>query len=228
MPTAQTPLESTADHLLARTALLAARAEALLQGKLPTAPLLPSADPGADPLARAEADAFGQGGTTAESLARYELARHNDVERIQKAAQDSLTWFEQVRRHRHRPRRLAAGPLHRDPAGPRLQRSVHRARHEPPPALNAPATGGAETTPDLVRRRLGLAVGAASGHVSLESSTAPRVRKTPRHAGPVGCGPGQAPKRSWPPAASSRVKPPQANWPTNGPGPGTDQTPTQV
>jgi anthraniloyl-CoA monooxygenase len=45
------------------------------------------------------ADAFTRGGTVPEALARYELARHNDVERIQKAAHDSLVWFEHARRY---------------------------------------------------------------------------------------------------------------------------------
>lgn len=46
------------------------------------------------------ADAFRETDDVPAALARYEAARRPMTERIQKAAQDSLTWFENVRRHR--------------------------------------------------------------------------------------------------------------------------------
>lgn len=46
------------------------------------------------------ADAFREGDDVPAALARYEEARRPMTERVQKAAQDSLTWFESVRRHR--------------------------------------------------------------------------------------------------------------------------------
>lgn len=46
------------------------------------------------------ADAFRETDDVPDALARYEAARRPMTERIQKAAQDSLTWFENVRRHR--------------------------------------------------------------------------------------------------------------------------------
>lgn len=46
------------------------------------------------------ADAFRETDDVPDALARYEAARRPMTERIQKAAQDSLTWFESVRRHR--------------------------------------------------------------------------------------------------------------------------------
>lgn len=45
------------------------------------------------------ADCFAGGGTLDEALDRYEASRHPVVERTQKAAQDSLVWFEQARRY---------------------------------------------------------------------------------------------------------------------------------
>ena len=42
-------------------------------------------------------------GTVKEALARYEQGRRGMVERIQRAAQDSLSWFEHVRRHFGQP-----------------------------------------------------------------------------------------------------------------------------
>lgn len=46
------------------------------------------------------ADALRDGGDVPRALARYEETRRPITERIQKAAQDSLVWFESVRRHR--------------------------------------------------------------------------------------------------------------------------------
>jgi len=46
------------------------------------------------------AESFREGRDVPAALAHYEAARRPMTERIQKAAQDSLTWFEQVRRHR--------------------------------------------------------------------------------------------------------------------------------
>ncbi len=44
-------------------------------------------------------DAFDRGRTVPEALAVYDRARRNLVERTQKAAQDSLTWFEHAKRY---------------------------------------------------------------------------------------------------------------------------------
>ncbi len=48
-------------------------------------------------------DAFTRSTSTAEALSRYERERRPVVERTQKAAQDSLVWFEQARRYRALP-----------------------------------------------------------------------------------------------------------------------------
>ncbi len=48
-------------------------------------------------------DAFARSASPAEALARYERERRPIVERTQKAAQDSLVWFEQARRYRALP-----------------------------------------------------------------------------------------------------------------------------
>ena len=49
------------------------------------------------------ADSFTEGGNLEAVLDRYEAARRPVVERTQKAAQDSLVWFEQARRYRVLP-----------------------------------------------------------------------------------------------------------------------------
>jgi len=48
-------------------------------------------------------DAFARSASPDEALARYERERRPVVERTQKAAQDSLVWFEQARRYRALP-----------------------------------------------------------------------------------------------------------------------------
>ena len=58
------------------------------------------------------ADAIGRAPTVPEALALYESERRSMVERTQKAAQDSLRWFENLKRYRHLdPLQLAFGLL---------------------------------------------------------------------------------------------------------------------